>query len=138
MALSVNLIQTRQDCDTILTELTTLEDTLSFNQLRIQRAKDAALKRASALDADLAAAQAEIDSLTAVIAALPDGPTKTEMNNRKRKAENSLFTLQLRKEQFGTTAVILYESDLLEIAGRLTVVAASQSEILAHMNTLPA
>jgi hypothetical protein len=137
MALSVALLSSRADCDKVLDELTDIKDNLEFRQISLTRSKDNAAERASTIDADLAAAQAEVDSLISIIAALPAGSTKTEMENRKVRADYRLFTLQQRKAQFGTTAVILYESELNEIGGRLTVVDTSMAEVLAHKNTLP-
>jgi hypothetical protein len=137
MALSVALLSSRADCDKVLDELTDIKDNLEFRQISLTRSKDNAAERASTIDADLAAAQAEVTSLISIIAALPAGSTKTEMENRKVRADYRLFTLQQRKAQFGTTAVILYESELNEIGGRLTVVDTSLGEVLAHKNTLP-
>jgi hypothetical protein len=137
MALSVALLSSRADCDKVLDELTDIKDNLQFRQISLTRSKDNAAERASTIDADLAAAQAEVDSLVSIIAALPAGSTKTEMENRKVRADYRLFTLQQRKAQFGTTAVILYESELGEIGGRLTVIDTSIGEVLAHKNTLP-
>ncbi|MDJ1502073.1 hypothetical protein [Xanthocytophaga agilis] len=60
------------------------------------------------------------------------------MENRKVRADYRLFTLQQRKAQFGTTAVILYESELGEIEPRLSVVDGSMSEVTTRKAALPA
>ncbi|MDJ1498298.1 hypothetical protein QNI19_38170 [Cytophagaceae bacterium DM2B3-1] len=138
MALSVALLTTKADCDKVLVELSDIKDNLEFRQISLTRSKDNAADRASSIDADLAAAEAEVTSLIAIIAALPEGSTKTEMQNRKVRADYKLFSLQQRKAQFGTTAVILYESELGEIEQRLFVIDNSMNEITIHKATLPA
>ncbi|MDJ1483581.1 hypothetical protein QNI16_23990 [Cytophagaceae bacterium YF14B1] len=138
MALSIALLTSRTDCDKVLTKLSDIKENLEFRQISLTRSKDNASERASDIDADLAAAEAEVESLIAIIAALPESATKTEMENRKVRADYRLFTLQQRKAQFGTTAVILYESELDEIEQRLFVIDGSMSEVTTHKATLPA
>ena len=137
MPLSVELLGSRADCDKVLTELNDIKDNLTFRRISLTRSKDNAAERAATIDADLAAAQAEVDSLLSIIDALPEGPTRTEMQNRKVRADYRLFTLEQRKAQFGTTAVILYESELSEINGRLVTIDISINEVTTHQNTLP-
>ncbi|MDJ1472436.1 hypothetical protein QNI16_38095 [Cytophagaceae bacterium YF14B1] len=138
MALSVALLTSRADCDKVLNELSDIKGNLEFRQISLTRSKDNAADRASTIDADLAAAEAEVTSLIAIIAALPESATKTEMENRKVRADYRLFTLQQRKAQFGTTAVILYESELGEIEQRLSVIDGSMNDVTVRKAALPA
>ncbi|MDJ1473553.1 hypothetical protein [Xanthocytophaga flava] len=138
MALSVALLTSRADCDKVLNELSDIKGNLEFRQISLTRSKDNAADRASSIDADLAAAEAEVTSLIAIIAALPESATKTEMENRKVRADYRLFTLQQRKAQFGTTAVILYESELGEIEQRLSVIDGSMNDVTIRKAALPA
>ncbi|MDJ1506071.1 hypothetical protein [Xanthocytophaga agilis] len=138
MALSVTLLTSRADCDKVLNELSDIKGNLEFRQISLTRSKDNAADRASSIDADLAAAEAEVTSLIAIIAALPESATKTEMENRKVRADYRLFTLQQRKAQFGTTAVILYESELGEIEQRLSVIDGSMNDVTVRKAALPA
>ncbi|MDJ1481682.1 hypothetical protein QNI16_14370 [Cytophagaceae bacterium YF14B1] len=121
-----------------LNELSDIKGNLEFRQISLTRSKDNAADRASSIDADLAAAEAEVTSLIAIIAALPESATKTEMENRKVRADYRLFTLQQRKAQFGTTAVILYESELGEIEQRLSVIDGSMNDVTVRKAALPA
>ncbi|MDJ1498587.1 hypothetical protein QNI19_36975 [Cytophagaceae bacterium DM2B3-1] len=138
MALSVALLTSRADCDKVLDELSDIKGNLEFRQISLTRSKDNAADRASTIDADLAAAEAEVESLISIIAALPESATKTEMENRKVRADYRLFTLQQRKAQFGTTAVILYESELGEIEQRLSVIDGSMNDVTVRKAALPA
>ena len=138
MPLSTALLSTKADCDAVLAELSDVKQNLDFRKLSLERSKDNATQRASSVDADLAAVTAEIDSLATVITGLPEGATKTEMQNRKTKAEYKLFTLNQRKLNSGTTAVILYESGLNEVAQRLTAIAADIAEVEARKAAIPA
>ncbi|MDJ1499401.1 hypothetical protein [Xanthocytophaga agilis] len=138
MALSVALLTSRADCDKVLNELSDIKGNLEFRQISLTRSKDNAADRASTIDADLAAAEAEVESLISIIAALPESATKTEMENRKVRADYRLFTLQQRKAQFGTTAVILYESELGEIEQRLSVIDGSMNDVTVRKAALPA
>ena len=138
MPLSTALLATKADCDTVLAELSDVKQNLDFRKLSLERSKDNATQRASSVDADLAGVTAEIDSLTTVITTLLEGATKTEMQNRKTKAEYKLFTLNQRKLNSGTTAVILYESGLNEVTQRLTAVEADIAEVEARKAAIPA
>jgi uncharacterized small protein (DUF1192 family) len=138
MPLSTNLIATQADCDTIIAQLTDSRENLNFRRMSLERNKDAAASRASTVDADIAGVMAEIDSLNTVIAGLPDGPTKTEMQNRKVKADYRLFTLNQRKQSSGTTAVILLESGINEIDQRLAVLNTDIAEVEARRVALAA
>ncbi|MBC7775313.1 MAG: hypothetical protein H7246_07735, partial [Phycisphaerae bacterium] len=93
--------------------------------------------RSTSLDTDIAATQAEQTSLIAVIASLPDGPTKTEMEVRKTIADFRIFQLGQRKLNSGTTAVILFESQITEIDQRLTAINADIAEVEARKAALP-
>ncbi|MBC8110847.1 MAG: hypothetical protein H7Y04_07290 [Verrucomicrobia bacterium] len=132
MALSVNLLQTQADCDLVLNELNESKETLDFNRLRFERSKDTATERATSLEADIAAALAEQSSLATIIASLPEGATKAEMQIRKTHTDYRLFQLELRKSASGTTAVILFESQIGETDGRLAVINASIAEVEAR------
>ncbi|MDJ1495157.1 hypothetical protein QNI19_19615 [Cytophagaceae bacterium DM2B3-1] len=138
MALTLTLLTSKADCDKVLDDLSDLKGELEYKQISLTRSRDNASDRASDIEATLASAQAEVDSLTAIIAVLPEGSTKTEMETRKVKAEYKLFTAEQRKLQYGTTAVILYESQLDEIEQRLSVIDGSMSSITTHKATLPA
>lgn len=137
MALSVNLLTTQADCNQVIAELTQTKETLEFNRLRFDRSKETATDRSTSLDTDIAATQAEQTSLIAVIASLPDGPTKTEMEVRKTIADFRLFQLGQRKLNSGTTAVILFESQINEIDQRLTAINADIAEVEARKAALP-
>jgi hypothetical protein len=136
MALSVNLLQTKADCDVVLADLNQSKDTLAFNRLRAERSKDTSAQRATGIEADLAANQAEVTSLTAVIASLPDGSIKTQLQGRLRKAAFNVTNLEERKAKSGTTAVILFESQIKEIDSRLSALNADIAEVEARKATL--
>ena len=137
MPLSTTLLATKVDCDTIIDQLTDVKSNLDFRKLSLERNKENAADRAASVDADLASVNAEIDSLTTVIAGLADGPTKTEMQNRKTKAEYKLFTLNQRKLSSGTTAVILFESGINEVNQRLTSLQADIADLETRKAALP-
>ncbi|MDJ1468671.1 hypothetical protein [Xanthocytophaga flava] len=138
MALTLTLLTTKADCNKVLDQLSDLKSDLEYKQIATTRNRDNASDRASDIEATLASAEAEVDSLTAIIAVLPEGTTKTEMETRKVKAEYKLFTAQQRKLQYGTTAVVLRESELDEIEQRLSVIDGSMSAITNHKATLAA
>ncbi|MDJ1486007.1 hypothetical protein QNI19_18950 [Cytophagaceae bacterium DM2B3-1] len=138
MALTLTLLTSKADCDKVLDELSDLKSDLEYKQISLTRSRENAADRASDIEATLASSEAEVDSLASIIAVLPEGTTKTEMENRKVKAEYKLFTAQQRKLQYGTTAVVLYESQLDEVEQRLSVIDGSMSTITNHKATLPA
>ena len=138
MPLSVTLLSTQADCDQVLADLDDSRKNLDFRRLQLERNRDNATDRATTLDADIASTEAEVSSLNAVIASLPDGNTKTEMQNRLRRADFRLFSLQQRKSQFGTTAVVLFESQLNETNLRIGSLDTDIGEVQGRKAALPA
>jgi chromosome segregation ATPase len=138
MPLSVTLLTTQADCDQVLADLDEARKNLDFRRLQLERNRDNATERATTLDADIASTEAEVNSLNAVIASLPDGNTKTEMQNRLRRADFRLFSLQQRKSQFGTTAVVLFESQLNETNLRIGSLDTDIGEVQGRKSALPA
>ena len=138
MPLSVTLLSTQADCDQVLADLDDSRKNLDFRRLQLERNRDNATERATTLDADIASTEAEVSSLNAVIASLPDGNTKTEMQNRLRRADFRLFSLQQRKSQFGTTAVVLFESQLNETNLRIGSLDTDIGEVQGRKAALPA
>jgi hypothetical protein len=136
MALSVNLLKSKADCDVVLDELNKVSKNLDFRKVSLERSLGNATERSASLESDLATTQAEIASLVTIIAALPDGATKQEMQNRKTRADFKLFQIEQRKLSFGTTAVILYESQLGEITGRITAVGNDIAQVTAYKATI--
>ena len=138
MAISANLLATKADCDKVLATLVSNQKNLDYKRLGLERNIENISKKASSIDTDLASVQAEIDSLTSVIAGLPEGATKLEMQNRKVKADYKLFTLNQRKQKSGTTALIVYQSNLNEIESRLAALNTDIAAVTAQKDALPA
>ena len=137
MALNANLLSTKADCDKVLELLNSGQANLDYKRIGLERKIDNASKKASSIEADMASVQAEIDSLVTLIASLPEGATKQDMQTRKTKADFKLFTLGQRKLKSGTTAVVVYQSNLNEIMGRLSALAIDIAAVNTQKAALP-
>jgi uncharacterized protein YoxC len=136
MALTVSLLQTQADCDRVLAELTQTQQTLQFNTLRLERSRDNATQRSTTLEADMVSNEAEINSLGPVIASLPESAIKVQLQGRLRRAEFNLANLEERKARSGSTAVLLFESEINETQSRLSAINADIAEVQARKATL--
>ncbi len=138
MALSASLLLTKSDCDKVLLSLTKNQKDLDYKKLGLERKIENIANKASSIDTNVASVQAEINSLITVIAGLPDGATKVEMENRKTKADYKLFTLNQRKQKSGTTALVIFQSNMNELDSRLASLVADITAVTTQKAALPA
>ncbi|MEO8769974.1 MAG: hypothetical protein ABI402_07810 [Ferruginibacter sp.] len=137
MDYTVSLIVNRADCQAMIDTANDEKATLAYRSTGLQRQKQQAGTTSVSIDADLAAAVAEISALNTVLGDLPEGATKEETKVKLTKAEYKKFLLDQRKISYGSLALIEKEYN---IAVAEQSVAETDAFILAltnRMNELP-
>ena len=112
MAYSTQMLTTVIDCDTVLTIANKEKEDLDFRKLSLERQKDNATDNSVEIDTELAAVNAEITALNAVVAGLPDGVIKTDTQNKIVKLEYRKFLLTTRKTNYGSVSLVEKEYEL--------------------------
>ncbi len=109
---SVNLLQTKADCDALITIATKDKDNLEFRKESLERQSATATETAVEIQAELEAINAQLSYLDGIIASLPDGKLKEENVAKWRKADYRKFLLTNRKNNYGVVAAIDKEYDI--------------------------
>jgi len=129
-------LTTVADCDAALDIARNEQKDLEWKKLSFERQQEQYGKNSVSIEAELLGKQFERDSIKAAIAALPDGPMKTENINRLTKIEYSILLLQTRKTNYGSVALIEKHYEIQRVQRELEETAAFISEIEVHKSTL--
>lgn len=133
---SLNKITTVADCDVLLTWAEKEKSDLTFKQLSVERVTVNYSSTSIEIDAVLQGVIAEIDATITVIAALPEGPTKEDLEKKKTRLEYKRFLLENRKESYGSVALLEKELDLERINKELDEVDVFITDVTAHKVSL--
>lgn len=120
MEYSVHNLTEVTDCDSLLAWAQNERGDLEFKALSDTRLLTKYSATSIDIDATLQGVLAEIAASETIIAALPDGPTKTDAENRKYRLEYQKFLLENRKANYGYVALLQKEADLKRIQQELT------------------
>jgi hypothetical protein len=115
MEYSVHNLTEVTDCDSLLTWAQNEKGDLEFKELSDNRLLTKYSTTSIDIDATLQGVNAEIAATETIIAALPEGPTKTDAENRKYRLEYQKFLLENRKANYGYVALLQKEADLKRI-----------------------
>jgi hypothetical protein len=133
---SLNLISTRDEADRLLRMAQRDKRTINVRKETLALRNDNASDNEAERTADIAAAQAELDSLNTLIGSLPDGPRKETEITKKLAAELRLRRLTLGSSDDNPLTIVerSYDTDLAdrEVAGIdafITAVEARKVEI---------
>lgn len=107
---NTNLLNSASECDALLNKMATEQDDLSFRKQLIQRRVAAETRSAADLQADIAATQAELDSVTNTLASMPDGDAKVAMTLKQKRLDTHLYAITHRRN--GTTAEAVLDREL--------------------------
>lgn len=133
---SLNKITSVADCDVLLTWAEKEKSDLTFKQLSVERITVNYSSTSIEIDAVLQGVIAEIDATVTVIAALPEGPTKEDLEKKKTLLEYKRFLLENRKESYGSVALLEKELDLERINKELDEVDVFITDVTAHKVSL--
>jgi hypothetical protein len=122
MEYSVHNLSEVTDCDSLLAWTQNEKGDLEFKELSDNRLITKYSTTSIDIDATLQGVNAELAATITIIAALPDGPTKTDAENRKYRLEYQKFLLENRKANYGYVALLQKEADLKRIQREITEV----------------
>lgn len=129
MEYSVRNLTEVTDCDSLLTWSHNEKSDLEFKELSETRLITKYSTTSIDIEATLQGVVAEIAATITIIAALPDGPSRTDAENRKFRLEYQKFLLENRKANYGFVALLQKEMDLKRIQAEISEVNAFIAEI---------
>ncbi len=133
---SVTQLTSVSDCDAVLSIAAKEKQDLEWKKLSLERQKVQYSDQSVSITAELAGKQAEVAVLESIIAGLPEGSLKVENQNKKTRAEYSIFLLENRRNNYGNVALLEKELDLQRVERELTETDAFISEVEEHKSTI--
>lgn len=134
---SVDQLTTVEDCNAVLNIATKEQKDLEWKRISIERQKEMYSENAVEISTELAAKEAELTALDAVIAGLPEGDLKEENIKKRKRAEYSIFLLTDRKANYGAVALLDKEYDLQCVLQALEETATFIAEVQARKAAVP-
>ncbi|MEO8771898.1 MAG: helix-turn-helix transcriptional regulator [Ferruginibacter sp.] len=138
MDYTVSMISNRPDCQAMIDAANDDKDSLVYRKTGLERQMQSASTTTVSIDADSAAAIAEISALETVIAGLPEGSVKEETKVKLTKAQYKKFLLDQRKANFGSVALVGKEYTIACVDQSITETDAFILALTTRMNELPA
>ncbi|WP_346238505.1 hypothetical protein ABDK00_008350 [Niabella insulamsoli] len=133
---SVQQLTSVSDCDAVLSIATKEQQDLEWKKLSLGRQKQQYADQSVSIAAELAGKQAELEVLDSIIAGLPEGNLKVENQNKKIRAEYSIFLLETRRNNYGDVALLEKELDLQRVERELEETAAFIAEVESRRATI--
>lgn len=124
MNYSVQNLTQVTDCNILLAMATKEKADLDFKKLSDERMTVKFTQTSQEIDAELQGVIAEIAATETIIAMLPDGKSKDDAIDKKTRLEYRKFTLENRKESYGTVALLEKEMDLARVTQEIEEVVA--------------
>ena len=137
MTYSVSTLLTRPDCEALINIANTERSDLAYRKTGLQRQHQSASTTSVSIQTDLAIAEAEIDALQTMLAAVTSGPVHEETLVKLRKAEYRQFLLVQRKGNYGPIALVEKEFDIARIDQSIAEADLFIAGVQARMNELP-
>ena len=138
MDYSVQNLTEVTDCDVLLTWAQNEKADLEFKSLSDSRLITKYSTTSIDIEATLQGVNAEIEATVTIIAALPEGPSKTDAENRKYKLEYQKFLLENRKANYGFVALLQKEVELIRVEQEIGAVDSFISAIRDRRSQLEA
>ena len=135
---TVAFLTTKADCTALLNIANTEKDGMVYKKTGLQRQSQTATFTALEIEASLAAVEAELTALQAILNTLPPGPTYDENLVRKTKAEYKKFLLEQRRGNYGPIALVEKEYDIACIDQAIVETDAFIAAVTARRDELPA
>ncbi|MEX1190315.1 MAG: hypothetical protein WED33_13740 [Bacteroidia bacterium] len=138
---STSLLLTERDCDSSLEMATRDLDTYNYRITTIGYRRNNSYRSAAEAQEDILIVQAEIETINATIAALPEGPAKEDQITKLMRKELQLRTLNGRSGASDAVNTLDQELELArlnlgrtETQGFIDAVNARKTEILAAVD----
>ncbi|RYD69925.1 MAG: hypothetical protein EOP53_26320 [Sphingobacteriales bacterium] len=136
MNYSVNSLTTVGDCDVLLTFAAKERADLDYKKISDERITTRFAQSAAEIDAQLLGVNAEIAATEIIISTLPEGPSKEDAVEKKVTLVYKKFQLEIRKERYGTVALLEKEMDLGRVHQELREVDAFITAVTTKRDAL--
>ena len=136
MPYSVELLDTVAECDAVLSKFELEKEDLEFRKTQVARLKKSYKINSTEIAAELIAVNAEITSLTAMVATLPEGERKEKAITELERAKLNKRVLTTRQQGFGSVALLERELELNMAESPLANVTAAITEVAARKAAL--
>ncbi len=136
MAYDLSHLTTKAMCDRALALAQPVKDDLEFQLTQVGRHNALVTAGATATDANLDAATAEVTALTASVAAMAAGDTREKYERKLRRATERKNQLTDRQGDFDGVALTNNEFDKRRLTAALTETITYLAEVAAHKATL--
>lgn len=137
MVYTVSLLSTKADCTALLNIANAEKDGMVYRRTGLQRQSQTASLTSLEIESSLAAVNAELSALTAILATLPPGPTYDENLVRKTKADYKKFLLEQRRSNYGPIAMVEKEYDIACLEEAIIETDAFIASLTARRDELP-
>ena len=138
MNYSVQNLTLIADCNQLLAMAAREKADLDFKRLSDERMATRFAENSQQIDAELQGVIAEIAATETIISMLPEGPSKEDAIDRRTRLEYRKFTLENRKESYGTVALLEKEMDLARVNREIEEVTAFMQLVEEKKGTLNA
>ncbi len=112
MTYSVQHLTQVADCNVLLALAAKERADLDFKRISEERMTVKFTQTSQEIDAELQGVTVEIAATETIISMLPEGPAKEDAIDKRTRLEYRRFTLENRKENYGTIALLEKEMDL--------------------------
>ena len=136
MAYDLSQLTTKAMCDRATALAQSVQDDLEFQLSQVGRHNALATAGATATDANLDAATAEVTALTASVAAMAAGDTREKYERKLRRATERKNQLTDRQGDFDGVVLTDNEFDKRRLTAGLTETTTYLTEVAAHKATL--
>jgi len=137
MAYDLTSLTTKAMCDRATALAEPVRDDLTFQLSLVGRHNSIATGGATATDANLDAATAEVTALTASVAAMAPGPTRDKYERKLRRATERQAQLRDRATDFDGVVLTDNEFDRRRLTAGLAETTTYLGEVAARKAALP-
>lgn len=138
MPYPVNILTTVADCDLVLADAAEERVEIEYRQAQLQHLQTVGTGRSTELTAELAGATLEFNTLTTVLATMPDGPTKRKNLREHKRLEYRIFVLGEQQASGDSGVVVRFKRqyELNCLAQQLTENTTLKTEVEARRAAL--
>jgi hypothetical protein len=134
MTYSLTRVTNLADCNSLIESAEMEHEEIVFRKQQQERQYKGISNGTVGVDSELAAVNAEIESIEPIVASLPDGQLKKDFQVRLTKLNFKKFNLELRKDQYGILALLGKEFEInctvLELVESTAYIAALEARKL--------
>jgi hypothetical protein len=138
MEFSLNQVTTIAECDALLSIAQSEKNELTYRQTTLNYQMENKAEDSIEFSAELSAATTELESLTASLANMPEGPAKVDATKRKMRLELRVYTMNQRASSFGIVAVIDRQFEIAQVEERLSITNDFINQVEARKGQLAA